>query len=308
MKSKRSNIWSSLSSSQKLNLIGSGLMMISLFLNWFSDTDIFRSGDTYTGLSGPLYLVGFSLLMISLLNVITTLAKALDWSIVKGLDESKIGKLQMMAGFSSMYLLLLVNSVYFSPLFGLNILSKRSEIGVMLALISTVMICIGGYLAYRKKFEIMEKVELRPTPKTVASPTVQVNSERTHMPVLNQPERLVNSPETQPEMANITPVSKGGSGGYYSERDPRGKTDYEKNKLYENLRKTMLRDTMSPQQRKKERTKETHRNAFSANFGETKKLVVAQKTNSVSGEPTRKNAGEDSQSSDKKPQMYRMDL
>lgn len=311
MKSKQNNIWSILSSSQKLNLIGSGLMIVSLFLNWFSDTDIFHSGDTYSGLSGPLYMVGITLFAVAVINIAVNLMMAMKWSLVKRLSESSAGKLQMMAGFGAMYLLLLVNSVYFSPQFGLNILNKRSEIGVMLTLVATVMICIGGYLAFRKKFEGMHSEIITEEIVPTAQPAMEqaVMPERTHTVntiankvvtervVTTQSARTVAEPVSEP-----TPVANE-DGSYFSERDPRGKTEYERTKLYENLRKTMLRDTMSPQQRKKERAQDTNRNAFSANFGKT------AKANNVSvGEASKKAGRSEEVTQGKKPQMYRLDL
>lgn len=334
------NIWRKLSSGQKVTMLGSLLLILSLFLNWFSDKDVFRSGDTYSALGGPLYLAGFTMLLLAVLNLGLLVLAAWRQKRVAAMGESRQGKIQMMAGFVSMYLLIVINSVFFHPRFGLNILEKKPEIGVMLALAATVMICCGGYLSYRKKFELeasatapapaaREKVTgtitadsapaarleaatvaepaLKPAPALPSTLSVSVAPEeetavRTHVPLAPQP--VAATPAARP------------AGGYFSERDPRGKTEYERTKLYENLKKTMVRDTLTPEQRRKLREKEAKENAFSANFG--KGGVVGSPATTAAGAtvgskvPGQAAAGAAAASSaastEKKPQMYRMDL
>jgi hypothetical protein len=319
------NIWAKLSSSQKMNLIGSGLLVLSLFLNWFSDKDVFRSGDIYTGMNGPLYLVGMTLLALAAVNAVMTLMMAMKVSFMKGVGEVKLGQWQMNFGFFAMYLLVLTNSVYFSPMFGLNILNKKSEIGTMVALAAMVMICVGGYLAYRRKFETVGAAEslVLATAREKAgegaiiddrlsgegaggilgniaqapSGRACVATEETAAVVPVMAEARAGAIASEERKEELHDSSYGGAPGYISERDPRGKTDFERNKLYENLKKTMIRDTLSPQQRKKERLKDAQEEAFSANFGK-KKTVVA----------TVGDAGAKEEVGGKKAQMYRMDL
>jgi hypothetical protein len=343
------NIWRKLSSGQKLTMLGSLLLMLSLFLNWFSDKDVFRSGDTYSALGGPLYLAGLTMLLLAAVNIGLLILSALRQKRVVDMGESRQGKIQMIAGFASMYLLMLINSVFFHPRFGLNILEKKPEIGVMLALAATVMICCGGYLSYRKKFEgegaavapapaAREKITGTVTadsapaaraeavtvaesplkaapalPSTATAPVAagEETTVRTHVPLAPQP--VAATPAARP------------AAGYFSERDPRGKTEYERSKLYENLKKTMVRDTLTPEQRRKLREKEAKENAFSANFGKggvvgspattaagatvgSKLTGQAAKTSSANSLPAGTTAASDAPSTEKKPQMYRMDL
>jgi hypothetical protein len=306
------NIWQKLKTSQKLSFLGSGLLLISLFLNWYSDKDVFRSGDSYTAMSGPLYFVGFTMLIMALFVIATVFLSSRRSKLLQKWTTSGLGKIQMLTGFSAMYLLMVINSVYFHPQFGLNILDKKSEIGVMVALVATVMICIGGYLTYRSKPGLVTALDSvikeDSTSDVTAEPTPP--EERTHTPI-NQtvpvpaPVAAVsgktNPVTTQASTAipqtteapkePITPHQPAVA------RSSRAPTEYEKAKLYENLKKTMIRDTLTPQQRKKERAKEIKTNAFSASFGTGEKY---------SG--SKSNASKDSDSGKKKPQMYRLDL
>ena len=295
------NIWSKLSSDQKLNIIGSTLLVISLFANWFSDKDVFRSGDTFSGLNGPLYLIGYSMLILATGNLLLSLAQAIKFPIIKNISKSNTGKLQMAIGFGTMYLLVLINSVYFHPQFGLNVLSKKSEAGVLLALIASVMICVGGYLAYRQKFIEMEKAApvVAAREKIENKVEVPVNSVAPTS-AKKMPSELTR--EVENSIANAIPEIQPATvhRSLHTEKEPAVKTDYERSKLYENLKKSMVRDTLSPQERKKLREKETNENVFSAKFANTKKssdqLVTAEKAKS------------EAKPNEKKAQPWRMDL
>lgn len=342
------NIWRKLSSGQKITMMGSLLLILSLFLNWFSDKDVFRSGDTYTALGGPLYLPGLTILLAAVFALGLVVLAALRNKRIMALGTATQGKMQMLAGFFSMYLLIVINSVYFHPRFGLNILEKKTEIGVTLALAATVLICVGGYLSYRRKFEeeapavpalanaesVLSGARVRaeagvnaPAPSRIAAttafPAATPTPQRQHVPLESVPVQasVVVTGQTIPAAAApatpVSPATPAASpnatvGGYFSERDPRGKTEYERNKLYENLKRTMVRDTLSPEQRRKLREKEAKENAFSANFGKSGTVPSVKGTVSTAAKSGSSggvaNAAADAPSKGKKPQMYRMDL
>lgn len=305
------NIWQKLSSGQKLSLLGSVLLLFSLFLNWYSDKDVFRSGDSYTALSGPLYLVGFSMLALAVFNIMIVFLSVRRSKLMMKYSDGGIGKVQMLIGFFSMYLLMVINSVYFHAQFGLNILDKKSEIGVMVSLVATVMVCIGGYLTYRRKFEessiaaeskvqsVAGVTDVTPQIPIIRDETVQTKRAPTPvMPVVPTvaPQMAAEPVAKNPSTETVLGVEQSVSPHQPAvERTQRAPTEYERAKLYENLKRTMVRDTLSPQQRKKLREKEIGENAFSADFGK-KKVIPAKPTSSSSD------------SSGKKPQMYRMDL
>ncbi|MCC6643484.1 hypothetical protein IT411_01935 [Candidatus Peregrinibacteria bacterium] len=295
MKTNQKNIWTNMSSDQKLNVVGSVLLIISLFVSWYSDKDVFRSGETYSGLNGPLYLLGFSMLILGAGNLLITLGQAMKLPLIKTIKASTMGKLQMGAGFAAMYLLILINSVYFHPQFGLNILSKKSEAGVLIALVAAVLICVGGYLDFRKRLEENTTVDLKEAVVEKAQIVEQVERN-----VPTEPKALAQNvedsvaqaiPEIQPAKVH-RPI--------YSERDTRGKTEFERAKLYENLKKSMIRDTLSPNERKKLRAKETQESVFSAK--------LADKISPNDKVAAEKKAASSEKATEKKAQAWRMDL
>ena len=76
----------------------------------------------------------------------------------------------------------------------------------------------------------------------------------------------------------------------------------------------MVRDTLTPEQRRKLKEKEIKENAFSANFGKNAPVPNVKNTvSSAAKTGPRSGSGisgvaADSPSAEKKPQMYRMDL
>lgn len=244
------NILIDMSKAEQINLIGSALLVISLFFNWYSDKDVFRSGDIYSGLAGPLYFLGFNLLLLGLVSGGLVVARRIV--IGKKINEDQMGKWQMIIGFFSMYLLIVINSIYFSAQFGLNLINKKSEIGVMIALIGTVLMCTGGYLSFRKKFKDDLETENMEGQKVIDKVEAVI------MPKLEEAERVSAGIKEAPIAASPARTAPARTAS---------QIEADRIKAYENLKKMMLKDTMSPVERRNTREKEISENAFSANFG-----------------------------------------
>ncbi len=132
------------STQQKLVFWGSVAVMVSVFFPWYSDLDAFKTGDTFLGITGPLYLAGVLLLGISTISALTMISRNMHEKIER--IFSAIGNFYMMAAGFSAFLLLLANSVYFHPKFGVNIAIKESRMGMLIALAGVIGLGIGGYM------------------------------------------------------------------------------------------------------------------------------------------------------------------
>lgn len=309
---------------EKIGIIGSLITIGSLFLNWYSDVDVFRTGDTFTGLSGPLMVLGFTMLILSVGNALMISAKAFR---VRPFASWKLGKTQLWIGSASLYFLVATHFIYFNPQFGLNILSKQSETGVMVCLLGIVMTCLGGFLAYRKdgvpadvledsRAETFDRVA-RVVKKVVAEKEIRkIEAAAVNQPVAQMTAAVVTPvmevreiiQEEAPKPANaaldnfrklMEKERKLGSkvntrAGLNSmnqatvsndrivenarpvmENNARPKTEYERSQVYDHLKKMMERDSMSPEQRKKLRTKESAENVFSAKMATSKPRTTA---------------------------------
>ena len=153
----------------KLVFVGSLAIVISVFMPWYEDVDAFHMGDMFLGVTGPLYLVGFVLLLISGLTLYVMMSE-------KKLDKLPLEKphLNLLVGISSLFLLVLSASVYFHTKFGVNITMKEMRFGMIAAFLGAFMIAAGGFLQNKKgtSFEEVEgKIEpLISIPKEERSP------------------------------------------------------------------------------------------------------------------------------------------
>lgn len=142
---------------KKLIGIGAILMVLSLFFPWYSDIDIYKSGAVYTGLTGPLYLAGFTFLIIASLSLVVLITDFLDQKIP--VFNIRASNFFLPAGIFSFYLLVLINSVFFDRNFGINITLKQSQFGMFLAFVATALIIIGGYLLTRERKTILKNFQ-----------------------------------------------------------------------------------------------------------------------------------------------------
>lgn len=105
--------------------------MISTVLPWYSDIDRFNIGDTFLGITGPLYLAGFTVLAASAASFTLIMLNLL------GKRQPRLpvkeGHLHVFDAIISGVMLLLVNSVYFHPKFGISIADKSLGVGMLLA-------------------------------------------------------------------------------------------------------------------------------------------------------------------------------
>lgn len=137
----------------KLIGLGSFILIISTFLPWYSDLDSYKIGDEFLGLTGPAYAAGI---------VILLLAGASFWVFSYHLLEKKVPKLPVreaifnfFVGLESLFVLFIVNSIFFHPKFGVNITLKESRFGMTVAIVGAIMVISGAY--FQNKIEIEEQ-------------------------------------------------------------------------------------------------------------------------------------------------------
>ncbi len=150
-----------LPSDQKIVFWGAAAMALSVILPWYSDIDAFKTGDTYFGITGPLYMIGILFLGLSGIAIATLF----NYTVREKIEMifSKLATYYMIAGGFCAFLLLLANSVYFHPRFGVNIAIKSAGIGMWIALIGVGMMIYGGYIL-RKRRERFSDMESRLEP------------------------------------------------------------------------------------------------------------------------------------------------
>ncbi len=133
----------------KLILIGSFLAVLSVFLPWYSDIDKFNTGDTYLGITGPLYLTGLIVLISAGTSLSILLMKILNRPVPK--LPVTVKQFHVFSGVVNIFMLVLAASVFFHSKFGINITDKSAGIGMIMAFIGSFGILVPGILILKKK-------------------------------------------------------------------------------------------------------------------------------------------------------------
>jgi hypothetical protein len=178
--------------------IGALILAIATLLPWYADLDSYKIGDEFLGITGPASFVGIVILLLSGLSL---------WIFSYRLFERHVPRLpvreailHLFVAVESLFLLLLVNSIFFHPKFGVNITLKESRFGMTFAIIGAMVLFIGGYL--QNKEEIAKEGE-----EGKLEPLIKME-ERPHAPVAPRPSRseVTSSPERE---RKIYPHAKG---------------------------------------------------------------------------------------------------
>lgn len=142
---------------KKLVFIGSVLMIISVFMPWYKDIDKFKIGESFLGITGPLYLAGFILLISAIISFGIILLKLLD----KPAPKLPISENHLHVAVSGLSLLMLIMtvSVYFHTKFGINLTDKSVGFGMVVAFIGSGSTMLGAILSIRGKTVDFENLE-----------------------------------------------------------------------------------------------------------------------------------------------------
>lgn len=157
--------------------IGSLVLAISTLLPWYGDLDSYKIGDEFLGVTGPASFVGIVVLALAGLSL---------WLFSYRLLEKRMPRLPVREGIvhlfvaaESLFLLIVVNSIFFHPKFGVNITLKESRFGMTLAVLGSVLIFVGGYLLNKEetrkdsetgKLEPLIKLQSTPKYETTVAP------------------------------------------------------------------------------------------------------------------------------------------
>ncbi|MBI5755161.1 hypothetical protein HZA41_03010 [Candidatus Peregrinibacteria bacterium] len=131
-----------LPSHKKFIGLGSLILFVSVFLPWYQEKDDYFGNETFLGISGPMYLAGLTVLAISATILLLTFFE---------IQRKKLPRLpfhewvfHLLAGSLSLYLLILTNTVYLHPKFGVNLVTKSIGFGVIVAVTGAVLLIIGA--------------------------------------------------------------------------------------------------------------------------------------------------------------------
>ena len=165
---------SRLEARRKWLLASSVILALSAILPWYEDVDAFGAGDLYLGVTGPLFLVGLMVLASALFVAGWVVLPAMGRRVPK--LPIKEGALFTSLGLQNLLLLLVANSVFFHPKFGVNITFKNTKFGMILALAGAIVLVWSGYSYY--KSELKRTAHLTPEGKLEPLIKMPENSKR----------------------------------------------------------------------------------------------------------------------------------
>lgn len=183
---------------RKWVLLASVIVMISTFLPWYEDLDAFGAGDLYLGITGPLFLVGLMILASSIFVaswlIMPTIGKRLP------ILPIKEGTLFTFLGIQDLLLLLVANSVFFHPKFGVNITLKDTRFGMIAAFAGVILLIWSGYQLYRRERKFSNRIE-------ASDPLVKMpESQEIHRPVRVAPSDSIISDLNKEEKSHPQPL------------------------------------------------------------------------------------------------------
>lgn len=159
-------------SSKKIIFFGGVLVFLSAFLPWYSDIDRFRVGNTFLGVTGPLYLAGLLVLIAGAVSVGFIVLQLMKKPLPKvPLSESQM---YILSGSSVIFMVVLAASVYFHSKFGVNLADKSAGIGMFMAIIGGSILVLGGL--FLKKARVSDNLE----EEGVVQPLIKIEDREPH--------------------------------------------------------------------------------------------------------------------------------
>lgn len=130
-------------------MIGGLVTALSVFMPWYSDVDKFNIGESFIGISGPLYLAGFFVFISGAVSMALIAMKMMEKRMPK--LPMKESQMHIAGSVLSLFMLVLTASAYFHPKFGVNLADKNLGFGMIMAFIGTGIMMLGGVLEMRAK-------------------------------------------------------------------------------------------------------------------------------------------------------------
>ncbi|MFA5855371.1 MAG: hypothetical protein WC846_03785 [Candidatus Gracilibacteria bacterium] len=158
---------------KKAVMVAGAATTVSTLMPWYDMRNSVGIGNTYLGVQGPLFVVGMLVLgfgAVSFLNLFLPLAGKSFFNL-----KRKGGATSMILGAQSLLLLLVANTTFYHPNFGLALSNKTTRFGMMMAFLSAGLMIISGYFARKYEATHGEETEFF-VEEEVPSPPASVQS------------------------------------------------------------------------------------------------------------------------------------
>lgn len=141
---------------KKVVLLSSLGLMISTLMPWYDERNSFGVGESYLGIQGPFFLIGLMVLGFGAISFFHLFLPLTGKNFFK--TRGKTGLTSFFLGVQSLLLLIVANSIFYHPDFGVNISSKSTRFGMTFAFISLGLMALSGWLSRNKEDSVSEEV------------------------------------------------------------------------------------------------------------------------------------------------------
>lgn len=186
--------FSRLSKPKKVVFVTSSLVALSCLLPWYHDLSVYGVGDTYLGVTGPLFLTGVFMFLLSGFTALSIGLPMMGKRFFKLPVKGSIAA--MFAGLQSLFLILIANSVFYHSKFGVSINHKQPGFGMTLAILAVIGVIAGSYFWYKEEFSFKgfdEQVGKK-------EPLIKVRGEELGVRSEERVQRAVNEPPKNEEV------------------------------------------------------------------------------------------------------------
>ncbi|QQR54633.1 hypothetical protein IPG41_05585 [Candidatus Peregrinibacteria bacterium] len=139
-------------------LLASAGLMISPLMPWYDERNSFGVGESYLGVQGPFFLIGFMVMGLGAIGFFNMFLPLLGKNFFN--LKKKGGIASVLLGFQAALLMVVATSIFFHPDFGVNLSTKSTRFGMTFAFFMTGFMMIAGWFARRKDSDVEEEVSV----------------------------------------------------------------------------------------------------------------------------------------------------
>lgn len=175
---------------------------ISVVFPWYQESDAWGgSPEKYLGVTGPLYLIGWVIVLISAATLYFFYRQVIRKEELKLPFENNLAYL--LSGALILFFNILTYSIYFHNKFGINPFRKEARFGMFAVFFGASLLLVGGYLKNKKTAGEYNPYIIESSvskPKNLSTPT-ETREQRKVAPAYSQ--KSSQTPEEQKEVINL---------------------------------------------------------------------------------------------------------
>lgn len=192
-----------LPTSRKAVLLSSALLSVSVIMPWYDQRNAAGVGESYLGFQGPLFLIGLLVAAAGIISFSNLFLPLMGRNYFK--MRKKSGQLSLVLGLQSLFMVLIANSVFYHPAFGIGASQKATRFGMVIAFASLFVMISAAWQVHRREkngdFEQMDN-QVHEDPVVDIAPAPQATPVYSSQPISSPSVSPSPRPEPRPMPSN----------------------------------------------------------------------------------------------------------